>query len=165
MIKRLAIVVIGSGALLSACGPGLIGADELQAAVMAEGEWGWNRGAGCEDRADMVVISSESLSYIKQGEPVFEATLLERALVRETTVGDRQEGRIQASDWRYTFTDASTGERVVRQDRMHVRYTAAGFRGLQFTYRYERRGDGDWDRVRPTDVERGDWLLPCEGTN
>jgi len=73
MIRCLACLSLGSAALLSGCAPGLIDAEVLEAAVMAEGEWGWDRGAGCENQADMVVITADSLFYVQNGEPLFEA--------------------------------------------------------------------------------------------
>lgn len=148
--------------ILSACQVELIDPEVLEAAALAPGDWGWDKGQGCENDADIVRLTDETISYIKNGSPLFEGRMHDRTINMDSSSGEGV-NNIESSDWLYSFPDPETGERIVRQDRMHIRYTSLGFRGLQLTYRDEKRGDGDWDRVDPNDAERWDWLVPCEG--
>ena len=149
-------------ALAAGCGGPLIDRADIEAAADAYGDWGWDRGAGCRDLNDVVRVGEGTITYIKDGVPIFEGRLHSREFQYQEDVGGAGNSRLIASGWLYSFQDPQTGERTVRQDRMHFRYKSVAFRGLQLAYRMERRGDGDWARVRPDDAERWYWLVHCE---
>lgn len=130
-------------------------------AILAEGDWGWNEGAGCEGQADMVRITGDDLTMFKNGEIVGRGKFLARKATMRNDAG-----KYTGAVWEYLRKHPKGGDEIVRmEDWFSVRYSAGRVDALTLDRRYITEPDPDpakRKKVRlPDDPRIGDRLKHC----
>lgn len=128
--------------------------------ALSEGYWGWEEGADCEGLAHAVIIESETISFLENGETIQRACLTSRELgYAKHSPGPRH--RLETIEWVYGLYDEN---RVViwRREEFYIRYVSFGIRWLKHWRRWETEPGGDrYEQVSDFPTRRNK-LVPCQ---
>lgn len=94
-LRRLALCA-GLAALISACGAK--GPNEMREYLNRDGLWGWDAGAGCEDRANAWLIDGVAISIFQNGEVIERMRLVERRALYDNR-RESGDGALEYADW------------------------------------------------------------------
>jgi hypothetical protein len=112
--------------------------------VIADGDWGWEQGAGCEGMRDVIRTEGDTLTIYRNGEAVETARLENREALIQYEPQDVDE--VYGTVWTYVGKDPENPSRQARiRDSFDVSYWMANVSYLTLMERNVMRGpEPEW---------------------
>lgn len=157
---RFALLALSCSLALTACDSR--GGGAMREYLARDGLWGWNGGAGCEQRASAWLVDGESVEVFREGR------LVERYLLEtRTPLYDNRRpvgtGAFEFVEWRFVGRNPENLDQMGRQELMFAirggpgRPTALVARNRRLFIDAQTR-----ERSRPEEPYAGDRLVHCQ---